>query len=119
MSDDLFHHVLSDDKSKLKLVLHQATIELSAEQVVRLALFFANLRAEMSPPVPNIYPGQQASVKADHYEIRQDPDNGESEIRLRIPGLCWTFSYFSKAQSIQVSEVLNPQPSGLDKSRLN
>lgn len=110
MSDALFHHVLSDDKSKLKIVLHEGELELSAEQVVRLALFFANLRAEMSPSVSETFPGQQASAQSDWCEV-QGHEGGEFEIRLRIPGLCWVYSYLSKDRSLRISETLNP-PSG-------
>lgn len=119
MSGDMFSHILSNDKSKLKLVLNSTTVELSAEQVARLALFFANLRAEMSPELPNAFPGPQTSAQSDHYEIQQNPETGESEIRLRIPGLIWSFAYFSKEESVRLSEVLNPKASGLEKSKLN
>lgn len=119
MNDDLFHHALNADKSKLKLSLHEATLELSAEQVAHLALFFANLRAEMCPEVSTTFPGPQASAKSDHFEVQQDHATGESEIRLRIPDLCWAFAYFSKEQCIRLSEVLNPQPSSIDASQLN
>ena len=110
MSDDLFHHVLSADKSKLKLVLHEAELELSAEQVVRLALFFANLRAEMLPAVSETFPGPQESAQSDYCEIQGHP-TGESEIRLRIPGLCWVYSYLSKDRSLRICETLNPPTS--------
>lgn len=119
VSDDLFSYVLSDDKSKLKLVLREATVELSADKVVRLALFFANLRAEMSPPVPEHIPHDQAVAEADRYEVFQKPEDGTAQVYLRIPGLCWSFTQFSKDQCVRLSEVLHPQPSGLDKSQLN
>jgi hypothetical protein len=108
MSDDLFSFVLSNDKSKVKLSMPEVTIDLSPEKVVRLAIFFANLRAEMSPEVSKTFPGNDSSAQSDNYEIQQDRETGESEFRLRIPGLCWTYAYFSNEQCAQIAETLRP-----------
>ena len=117
MSDDLFSYVLSNDKTELKLSLTETTIELSPEKVVRLAIFFANLRTEMLPEVSKTFPGKDSAAQSDNYEIQQDRETGESEFRLRIPGLCWTYAYFSKEQCAQIAETLRPTDAPSDAIR--
>ena len=108
MSDTHFEYVVSDDKTKLKIVLHETTLEYTAEEVAKLALFFANLRAAMSPPVPERSELDKAVVQADKYEAYQNREDGTTQVYLRIPGLCWNYFYFSKEQSVRLSETLNP-----------
>jgi hypothetical protein len=116
MNDSYFSYVLSDDKSKLKIQLHEAERECSADEIAKLALFFANLRAEMSPAVPERSELDKAVVQADKYEAYRSSEDGTAQVYLRIPGLCWNYFYFSKEQSIRLSETLNPPtsaPSGV------
>ena len=118
-SDDLFSYALSADKLSLTLLLREAKTELSADKVVRLALFFANLRAEMSPAVPDKIQPDEAAAEADRYEIfgnPQDHQDGTRQIYLRIPGLCWAFTQLSKEQSLRLAETLNPPPSAPENS---
>ena len=116
MPETHFQYVVSDDKTKLKIVLSEATLEYTAEEVAKLALFFANLRAGMSPAVPERSELDKAVVQADKYEAYRSSEEGTAQVYLRIPGLCWNYFYFSKEQSIRLSETLNPPtsaPSGV------
>ena len=108
MSDPHFQYVVSDDKSKLKVVLHEATLEYTSEEVGKLAVFFANLRAEMTPSAPARSSLEKSDVQCDLYEAFQNPEDGTTQIYLRIPGLFWTWIQFSKEQSLRLSETLNP-----------
>ncbi|MDQ3270755.1 MAG: hypothetical protein M3Q12_01110 [Pseudomonadota bacterium] len=118
MSDDsLFTYALSDDKSKLKIELRVGVREFSAAEVSKLAIFFANLRAEMAPAVTDNYLEDKVHIPCDRYEVVQHPETGTAQVHLRIPGFGWPFIEFSNAESVLVSEVLNPQapPDGADK----
>jgi hypothetical protein len=111
MSDTHFQYVVSDDKTKLKIVLSEATLEYTADDVVKLALFFANLRAGMFPPLQERSQPDEATAEADRYEVYQKTEDGTAQIYLRIPGLCWTFIQLSKEQCLRMSETLNPPTS--------
>lgn len=119
MSDTHFQYVVSDDKTKLKVVLSEATLEYTADEVVKLALFFANLRTEMSPAIPERSSLDKVIAQADFYEAFQNREDGSSQVYLRIPGLFWSYIHFSKEQSIRLSETLNPPASAPIDAILN
>ena len=119
MSDTHFEYVVSDDKTKLKIVLSEATLEYTAEEVAKLALFFANLRAGMFPSVPDHSSLDKATVQGDLYEAYRNREDGTAQVYLRIPGLCWAFLHFSKEQSVRLSETLNPPISAPIDATLN
>ena len=108
MEDTHFKYAVNDDKSKLTVVLHEATLEYTADEVGKLAVFFANLRAEMTPSAPARSSLEKSDVQCDLYEVFQNPEDGTTQIYLRIPGLFWTWIQFSKEQSLRLSETLNP-----------
>ena len=108
MTDTHFQYIVSDDKTKLRIVLSEATLEYSADDVAKLALFFANLRAGMFPSVPEHSQFDDATAEADRYEVYHKTEDGTAQIYTRIPGLCWTFVHLSKEQCLRMSETLNP-----------
>lgn len=105
----IFEYRLSDDKAKLTIQLRDGLREYTAGEVTKLALFFANLRAEMCPPVPNESRDDLVpAVECDRYEVFQNPDDGESQIYMRTPGLFWSFIRLDKGAAQQVAEYLDP-----------
>ena len=103
-----FSYVLSEDKTRLKLALHEGEYQYSAEQVESILRFFLARRFEMVPAVPEDSQKATLTLEADRYDARQNPEDGTAQIRIRIPGLGWTYVTLSKADCLGLSELLNP-----------
>lgn len=117
MSDTLFSHVLSEDKTRLKISWHESTREYTADEVARLVIFFANLRADMSPTVPDESRSEKVIAACDRFEVHTHPTNGTAQIALRLPGFGWPFIQFSKEQCAEVIETLRPTEAPDDAPR--
>lgn len=111
-----FSYVLSDDKTRLKIVLHEAEFVYTPEDVTRLALFFALQRMQMNPPVSDTSQGE-ATPQADRYEVYQNPLDGSAQIFLRIPGLGWPFVSLDREQCLRMIETLVPRDIPPDVAR--
>ena len=110
MNDSPFSYELSKDKSRLKVISREGEFKYSADQVLQLALFFASMRADMSPPISR-KSEDGATMSADIYEVFQKPGDGTAEVYLRVPGLGWSFMQLAQAQCVALAEKLNPQAS--------
>jgi hypothetical protein len=110
MIESPFEYEINRDKTRIRLVSHQGEFHYSAQEISNLALFFANVRADMSTPVSDSF-GDVEPIKADLVEAVPDPRTGNAEIRFRIPGLGWSFAELNSVQCIKLAEKLNPQAS--------
>lgn len=105
----IFAYELSDDKATLTLRLTNGVREYTADEVTKLALFFANLRADMSPPVPNeSHLDLVPAVECPRYEVLQKIEDGSAQIYLQTPGLFWSFIHLTKEQAERMAETLSP-----------
>lgn len=108
MSKTPFSCVLSDDKSEMKLVAQAGEFKYSAEQVEELALFFGQLRAQMSPAIPD-QSGDAVALEGDRWEIYQKSQDGSARLYFRLPGLGWAFIHLEEDMCVGLSGVLNPK----------
>jgi hypothetical protein len=110
-SDDrtIFAYELSDDKATLTVRLLDGVREYTADEVAKLALFFANLRADMSPPVPHeSHLDLVPAVQCRRYEVLQKIEDGSAQIYMQTPGLFWSYLHLNKEQAERMAEILNP-----------
>jgi hypothetical protein len=108
-SQSIFEYSLSGDKSTLTIQLRDGVREYTADEVTKLALFFANLRAGMSPPVPDdsrldLVP----AVECPRYEVIQNPEDGTAQVYLQTPGLFWSYIHLSQDKAKEVAEYIDP-----------
>jgi hypothetical protein len=109
MSDTHFQYAVSDDKTQLTVATHEATRVYTADEVTKLAFFFANLRSQMSPTAPTqSHLDNVPAVECDLYEVYQNREDSTAQVYLRIPGFSWAFIHLSKEQALRMSETLNP-----------
>jgi len=108
MSKTPFSCVLSDDKSEMKLVAQASEFKYSAEQVEDLALFFGQLRAQMSPGLPE-QSGDAVALEGDRWEAYKKMQDGSARIYFRLPGLGWSFIQLEKDRCTELAAVLDPR----------
>lgn len=103
-----FSYSLSDDKTQLKLELNPGDFRYTAEQVARLAMFFANLRAQMTPEAHDTSAHDPVNIECDRYEVYQKPEDGTAQLYMRMPGFGWTWFHLSNQECLRLVEILNP-----------
>lgn len=108
MSKTPFSCVLSDDKSEMKLVAQAGEFKYSAAQVEELALFFGQLRAQMSPGHPE-QSGDVVALEGDRWEAYKKMQDGSARIYFRLPGLGWSFIQLEENRCNELAAVLNPR----------
>lgn len=111
MSDMPFSCALSHDKSQIKLVAQAGTLDCSAEQVRELALYFANLRAQMTPLPPD-EPDDVVRLEGDRWQAFKKLQDGSARVYSRIPGLGWSFIHLTHDACVKLASVVNPKPLG-------
>lgn len=105
----IFAYELSGDKTTLTIRLIDGVREYTADEVTKLALFFANLRNDMSPPVPNeSHLDLVPAVQCPRYEVLQKIEDGSAQIYLQTPGLFWSYIHLNKEEAERMTEILNP-----------
>lgn len=105
----IFEYGLSDDKTTLTIQLRDGIRQYTADEVTKLAIFFANLRTQMIPPVPNdSYLDSVPPVECARYEIYQKTTDGTAQIYLQLPGLVWAFLPLTKEDAVRAAEYLDP-----------
>jgi hypothetical protein len=112
----VFNYVLSDDKTRLKLVTTTGETELSAAEVARLSVWFANLRNDMSPEVADSALNDPVTISCDRYEALTDALDGSAKVAMRIPGFGWAFVHLAREQCQSLAELLHPQPPPTDST---
>ena len=105
----IFNYDLSDDKSTISIQSRDGVRQYTADEVTKLAIFFANLRSQMIPLAPNeSYLDPVPAVECARYEIYQKTTDGTAQIYLQIPGLFWAFLQLSKDDAVRAAEYLDP-----------
>lgn len=108
MNKAAFSCVLSDDKSEMKLMAQTGEFRFSAAQVEDLALFFGQLRAQMSPGLAE-QSGDVVALEGDRWEIYRKPQDGSARLYFRLPGLGWSFIHLEEDMAVSLSGLLNPK----------
>ena len=108
MRDMPFSCVLSDDKSQLKLIAQAGALHCSADQVRDLALYFADLSAQMTPFLPE-EPDDVVQLEGDRWQAFKKLQDGSARVYSRIPGLGWSFIHLTHDACVKLAGAVNPK----------
>jgi len=109
MSEGLkFTYGLTEDKTKLGIILEKLEHLLTADDIRTLMVFLSMQREKMKPDFPlDIASTHPAEIfKADAYSIANHPDLGTAQVFLRIPGLGWATAEFPPDICAELSQAL-------------
>jgi hypothetical protein len=111
-----FSYVLSDDKTKLKLVPHEGEFVYSADEVTRLLEYLVTMRSQMIPAISDSPAGTRL-IDSDRFEVIQNRMDGTAQVYSRISGVMWTCLSLTKEQCAAMAETLVPPNSPPDAQK--
>jgi hypothetical protein len=115
---NIFVEWLDENKSRARFAL-PGRVEWKAEHIGALIQALAEIRAEMTPEVPNDPPPPHAvePLHDPRYVTGLHPFSGGTMFEFRHPALGWIEFVLPSAERIRISRFLAEQESAWDKRR--